>query len=120
MNETDLQQKGWQQQPDGSWSKAPPVDRLETRRAEQPPLQALVSRVKKRTPSKGSVAIRVTLVSCRHRLLDPDAISFSCKPLTDSIAAWLGVDDADPRVQWNWQQVQVPGEQGVIVKIEIV
>lgn len=39
------------------------------------------------------------------------------KPLTDAIAASLGVDDADPRLSWEYGQQQTRGEEGVFVKV---
>lgn len=58
------------------------------------------------------------MVACRRRLLDPDAVAASMKALTDAIAKTLGVDDADPAVEWEWSQVKTDGEEGVLVKIE--
>ena len=66
----------------------------------------------------GPAQVRVTMVACHHRLVDPDACSQQCKALTDLVAAELGVDDADPRVAWEWSQIETRGEEGVIVKVE--
>ncbi len=62
--------------------------------------------------------LRVSLVAFRRNLLDRDAVSFQFKPLTDAVAATLGVDDDDPRVEWEWGQVKTDGEEGVVVKVE--
>lgn len=40
------------------------------------------------------------------------------KPLVDEIAAWLGLDDADPKILWQYAQAETRGEQGTAVKIE--
>lgn len=41
------------------------------------------------------------------------------KALTDSIAKTLGLDDADPRMGWEYFQEKTAGEQGVLVKVEM-
>lgn len=101
-------------------ANAPALDQPQAGCAEQPKVQTLERGVKKRKKGTGSVAIHVSLVSYRKRLLDPDAISISHKAITDSIAEWLCIDDADPRVRWEWNQVQTNGPEGVAVKIEIL
>jgi hypothetical protein len=65
----------------------------------------------------GHSVLRVELVQFRRRLLDPDAVAAATKPLVDAIADTLGVDDADPAVEWEWSQVRTSGEEGVLVKI---
>jgi hypothetical protein len=98
---------------------APALDSVVPYSAEQTATRPLENRPKKREGSASGVRYRVALVAFRRRLLDPDAVAFSCKPATDAIANWLGVDDADPRVEWEWTQVKSCGRQGVLVKIEI-
>lgn len=118
MNEHDLKAKGFCQHPDGSWSKRkhPPVGAVEASSAQPASLPALERRIKEQ-PSRARSLVRVSLIACRRRLLDPDAVAFSMKPLTDAIAATLGVDDADPRVEWEWHQIKTAGDEGVLVKI---
>ena len=119
MNENDLLAKGFVRGPDGVWLKPHrPVGAVEADSAKPTPVPPLESRAQKRPRSKGSLAARVSIIAMRHRLLDPDAVAFACKPCTDSIAKSLGVDDADPRIEWEWSQVKTAGEEGVIVKIE--
>lgn len=36
--------------------------------------------------------------------LDCDSLPASCKGIRDEIAKWLGVDDRDPRVKWEYEQ----------------
>lgn len=68
---------------------------------------------------KNGVVYRVTLVSYRCRLVDAhDNLRHGFKPLTDSIAASLGLDDADKRIRWEFGQVESRGQNGVAVKIE--
>ena len=74
-------------------------------------------------PARGAegMVIRVVLVAVRHRLLDGhDGVAYACKPLTDAIAASLGLDDADPRLHWEYHQIQTAQAQteGVMVKVE--
>lgn len=122
MNELlqSLERKGFVRAPDGSWSKRPRrlLGQVETHSPEPatvPPLERGKQIVQGGPPSVGR---RVTMVACRRRLLDPDAVAASMKALTDAIAKTLGVDDADPAVEWEWSQVKTDGEEGVLVKIE--
>lgn len=73
-----------------------------------------------RKKSKGRVAVVVTLISCRRRLSDDDAIAASCKHLRDHIASTLGLDDGDARIKFQYAQIQTSGKQGVLVRIEMV
>lgn len=49
------------------------------------------------------------------RLLDDDNLISGCKASRDAVAAWLGVDDRDPRITWGYDQrthkryAQTPG-----------
>lgn len=65
-----------------------------------------------------SVALRVSIIGCRSRVLDSDNFAAGCKPLRDAIARHFGLDDADDCIAWEYGQVRTDGEQGVIVKIE--
>ena len=129
-----LLERGWRRQPDGSYSRVPqpgPIVRpVETDRAEPDPLrtvarngprhQARTSRLARgpdRERSKVPV-ILVTLTAIRRRLLDPDAVAYACKPLTDAVAATLGIDDRDARVRWAWRQQETTGIEGVVVMVE--
>jgi hypothetical protein len=64
----------------------------------------------------------VTLVSLRHRLLDPDNLAGSTKSLQDSIADYLfpGLPPgrADGLCDWDYYQLECKGTEGVIVKVE--
>ena len=40
------------------------------------------------------------------------------KPLRDAIAAELGMDDADPRIRWQYGQTETRGAEGVLVMVE--
>lgn len=64
--------------------------------------------------------VRCSLTAFRRRLLDGDNAVASLKPLQDCIARYLGIDDADPRITWEYAQVRTDGEEGVIVKLEVI
>lgn len=61
----------------------------------------------------------VTMVSVRRRRCDDDNLVAACKPLRDAIAATLGVDDGDPRIQWRCEQI-IGSPVGVVVLIALV
>jgi len=94
------------------------VGGLDANGAKPPQVRALDAGVTKHKGGKGGVVCRVTCIAVRKRLLDPDSIAFTFKPLTDSIAKTLGVDDADPRIRWEYHQIKTEGQTGSIVKIE--
>lgn len=61
----------------------------------------------------------VTLVRVAPRRLDGDNLQSGFKALRDGIADRLGVDDADPRVTWKYDQVRGRAkEYAARVKIE--
>lgn len=66
----------------------------------------------------GGPFVRVTLVNFRRRILDDDNYRAGCKGLRDAIARWLGLDDNEKFIKWNYAQVQTDGEIGMAVKIE--
>lgn len=68
----------------------------------------------------GSRQPTVTLVVHRRRLLpDHDNLVGGCKHLRDAIADWLGLDDADALVRWEYAQVPTQGPEGVAVAIAL-
>lgn len=58
----------------------------------------------------------VTIVRVGKRFLDTDNLANAGKGLRDGIADRLGVDDADPRVTWKYEQQK--GDYAAIVRIE--
>ena len=84
---------------------------------QQAALRPLDKGIQKRQKGKGSVAIVVSLISCRRRELDDDGNVAALKPLRDAIAESLGLDDADKRIRFEYGQLETRTEQGVIVKI---
>jgi hypothetical protein len=93
-----------------------PVAGLGSTRA-QPALSQALDRPAPRRQSR-SQSVRVIFIAMRRRLLDSDNNVFSLKPARDAIARRLGVDDADPRIEWSYHQIKTSASQGVIVKIE--
>ena len=62
----------------------------------------------------------VTLIVHRRQLLpDHDNLVGGCKHLRDAIAAWLGLDDADDCIRWEYHQISTSGPQGVAVTIAL-
>jgi hypothetical protein len=54
---------------------------------------------------KPSLPCVVTLTRCApSNGLDGDNLQGACKSIRDSVADWLGIDDADARVQWKYAQ----------------
>lgn len=92
----------------------------------QPAAPALESALPKRQAGarggrRGDRRPAVTIVSFRRRLIsDQDNLVAGAKALRDAIARWLNVDDADRVVRWEYGQVQTAGEEGTVVRIEIV
>lgn len=51
-----------------------------------------------------SLPCTVTITRCAPRRLDSDNAVRAAKAVRDEVAAWLGVDDADPRITWRYAQ----------------
>ena len=91
------------------------VGAVETRQSEQ--AAPLVSRPQGQQAGKTSVGYRVCLVAHLKRPMDGhDNLRASLKPLVDAIAATLGIDDGDKRIEWDYHQIKDRTE-GVAVKI---
>lgn len=99
------------------------VGGLEDHGAKSVEVRPLVKSEQERARCKEGMGLRVTLIALRRRLLDDDAVEFSCKPVRD-IIAWtilggsFGQFDNDKRIQWEYAQQKTSGREGVIVKIE--
>jgi hypothetical protein len=120
--ERNLLARGWTRTAEGGWNapgRCSVLGTLETNGPKPAKARPLDDRPEKHQGGKEGVAIRITCVALRRRLLDGhDAVAFSMKPLTDAIARSLRMDDADPRLSWEYSQLRTDGEQGVMVKIE--
>lgn len=73
----------------------------------------------RRKSRDGSPWIEVGLVAATHRRLDSDNLAAGFKPLRDAIARYLGTDDNDDAVEWQYGQVRCSGDEGTIVTIRI-
>lgn len=54
--------------------------------------------------SRPKPPLTVTLTRIGPRALDTDNLAGGCKAVRDQIAAWLGIDDGDPRMEWRYRQ----------------
>jgi hypothetical protein len=53
-------------------------------------------------PPSGAFAVR--LVRIGKRRMDSDGLAISFKGVRDGIAAAMGIDDGDPRIEWQYGQ----------------
>jgi hypothetical protein len=60
----------------------------------------------------------ITLIACLARRMDSDNLAHACKPLRDAISDYLGADDGDERLRWEYGQVETRGAEEVIVRME--
>jgi hypothetical protein len=61
----------------------------------------------------------VTLTRLSERELDDDNVRGALKSVRDAVAAWLGIDDRDKRVEWRYGQQKRPrGNNGVHIVVE--
>lgn len=61
------------------------------------------------------VPCRVVITRVSPRPLDSDNLTGSAKHVRDEVAAWLGVDDRDPRVEWLVAQEKGPAAVAIEV-----
>lgn len=83
------------------------------------PQPALDKDAPKQRPGAGGVVIGVSIISFRRRLLDDDNNIAGNKHLRDCIAESLNLDDADPRITWDYHQIATKGQVGTLVRIQI-
>ena len=62
----------------------------------------------------------VTLTRIASRKLDPDNMVGSMKATIDSLATWMGIDDADERVTWRFEQENKRRGELQAVRIEVI
>lgn len=66
----------------------------------------------------GRAPCRVLLTRIGPRRLDDDNLRGACKAVRDAVATALGIDDADPRVSWAYDQRRAhPDERGTMVHL---
>jgi hypothetical protein len=66
--------------------------------------------------------VRVHLVSFRRpgTPLDRDNLIGGSKALRDHVARWLGLDDSERFIAWEYSQCETRGQRGTAVSIEII
>lgn len=62
--------------------------------------------------------VAVTLTRVSPRKLDDDNLCGAFKAVRDEVAAYFGVDDADPRLTWRYAQAKGPAK--VVIAFEVV
>jgi hypothetical protein len=60
--------------------------------------------------------LTVDLIRCSRGVLDGDNLVSAFKPVRDAVAAWIGLDDANPRVTWRYHQER--GPTGIRLRIQ--
>lgn len=73
----------------------------------------------KAAKAPASVPCIVTLTRIAPRELDNDNSISGCKNARDGVALWIGVDDADKRIEWRYAQ-QKRGVKDYALLVEIV
>lgn len=75
-----------------------------------------------RRAARSSPGVRVHLCSLRRpgRPLDRDNLVGGCKAARDQIARWLGLDDNEAFIEWEYSQHETRGRRGLIVTIELL
>ena len=66
------------------------------------------------------VLLCIALVAFLHRPLDADNLIAGFKHLRDVIARDLGLDDADPRLVWEYGQVHTAGPEMSLIQFRII
>lgn len=119
MTYDQLEELGFVQQPDGSYSRPPHlvVGRIShtiTQHAARPTLDAAQQR-----EEKGQERIVLRIVRKAPRLLDADNFAGGCKPLIDQVRyAGLIPDDSPDKVEIVFTQQKVKkGEEGMLIEI---
>lgn len=68
---------------------------------------------------KAQLPLRILVKRLSPGLLDGDNLQGALKAVRDEVAAVLGIDDADPRATWLYDQAKCKrGEHGVLVAFE--
>jgi hypothetical protein len=65
--------------------------------------------------ARGRIAVTLTRVAPRK--LDSDNLQSAFKAIRDEVAAYFGVDDADPRIEWRYAQAR--GKAAVRIEFNV-
>lgn len=98
--------------------RLPVVASMDSAKREPNPKSALEQNPEARERRKNDIRICVTLIACRHRLLDDDNSIAGFKGLRDEISRSFGLDDADVRIRFEYGQVRATASEGTIIQIE--
>lgn len=80
--------------------------RIQDAQPERAPKKALERSNPEQNCGASGPMLFITCISLRKKLLDAhDNKASSFKALTDQIAFELGMDDADPRIEWKFEQL---------------
>lgn len=98
----------------------PALDRLDAGQHSKP-ARALVGKAptkrRSRARTQAGPEICIRLVAYVVRRMDDDNLAHAFKPLRDAIATDLGIDDGDPRLRWEYGQLETRGRTGCTVSI---
>lgn len=87
--------------------------------ANEHAIVALVLHSSWKGKARPSLPLSVTMTRANPRMLDGDNCVGSLKGTRDSVAKWLGIDDGDSRVSWNYEQRKCKrAGAGTIIRIE--
>ena len=64
------------------------------------------------------LVVTVTRVAPGRGLDEHDNLPGACKHVVDAVAAWLGIDDRDPRISWRYAQCSDGRTVGVGIRFE--
>lgn len=75
-----------------------------------------------RAAARTGPGVRVHLISFRRAgtPLDRDNLIGGAKQIRDQIARWLGLDDNERFIAWEYSQCETRGRKGLAVQIEIL
>lgn len=65
-------------------------------------------------------SVRVTIIAHTLRQIDYDNLGPATKALRDYIASYLGLDDSEREIDWQYGNVTTRGERGITVKLETI
>lgn len=94
------------------------VGSMEPKVRKQDKVAALASRPPRSKTGADRAEYVITLCNHRRVLIDDDNLIGGLKSLRDSIANRVSVDDGDPRIRWQYHQIESKGREGVVVTIE--
>ncbi len=97
------------------------LGKVETHKPKPAAVAALVKDSRPAQAGKEGMGYRITFVVVRKRsLLDSDNLQGALKPLRDAVAYSLGIDDGDPRIEWEYHQIKSTQPEGVTVMVTIL